>query len=129
MSYMLDTAAYIWFVTDDAKLSEDAKQLLEAPNGNIFLSLGSIWEIAIKSRLGRGLDLPLSFQQLIDQELEADRFQMLGITISHLKRVSLLPLIHRDPFDRLLIAQSLAEDLPIITNDKVFDAYHVRRIW
>ncbi len=129
MSYLLDTASYIWFVTDDAKLSKDAKQLLEDPSGNIFLSLGSIWEMAIKSRLGRGLDLPLSFHQLIDNELEADRFQILSITISHLKRVADLPLFHRDPFDRLLIAQSQVEGLPIITNDAAFDQYQVQRIW
>ncbi|MCY4021249.1 MAG: type II toxin-antitoxin system VapC family toxin [Chloroflexi bacterium] len=129
MNYLLDTSSFLWFVNNDVKLSADAKVLLEDPGSDIHLSLASIWELAIKANLRRGLELRRPFPVFIDEELQTNRFRLLNINISHLKRIALLPLIHRDPFDRLLIAQSLAEDLPIITNDTVFDAYQVQRIW
>ena len=129
MSYLLDTSTFLWFVNDDWKLSADARLLVEEPGIEIHLSLVSIWEIAIKSTLGRGLELPRPFVQFIDVVLQNYDFKVLEISISHLKRVSELPLHHRDPFDRLLIAQSLAEDLPIISSDSVFDRYPIDRFW
>ena len=129
MDYLLDTSSFLWFVDNDVKLSKVALEFLEYPNSNIYLSLVSIWELAIKANLNRGLELRLPFARFIDEELQTNRFHLLNISVSHLKRVSLLPLFHRDPFDRLLIAQSQVEGLPIITNDVAFDHYHVRRIW
>ena len=129
MNYLLDTSSFLWFVNDDSRLSEAAKELLE-DSGNIFsLSIVSIWETAIKANLGRGLELPIPFAPFIDAVIERYRFSILNISISHLKRVAELSLAHRDPFDRLLIAQSLVEELPIVTNDGMFDAYAVQRIW
>ena len=129
MNYLLDTSSFLWFVNDDSRLSEAAKELLE-DSGNIFsLSIVSIWETAIKANLGRGLELPIPFAPFIDAVIERYRFSILNISISHLKSVAGLPLVHRDPFDRLLIAQSLVEELPIVTNDGMFDAYAVQRIW
>ncbi len=129
MSYLLDTSTFLWFVNDDWKLSADARQLVEEPGTEIHLSLVSIWEIAIKSTLGRGLELPRPFAQFIDVVLQNYDFQVLEISITHLKRVAELPLHHRDPFDRLLIAQSLAENLPIISSDNIFDRYSSDRLW
>ena len=129
MRYLLDTSAYLWFVTGNPRLSFVARAVLEDPDNEVFLSLVSIWEMAIKSNLNRGLDLPRPFDRFIDEELEADRFQILNIEVAHLKRVNTLPHFHRDPFDRLLIAQSLTEGLPLISNDAAFDSYRVQRLW
>lgn len=129
MSYLLDTSTFLWFVNDDRKLSADARLLVEEPDAEINLSLVSIWEIAIKSSLGRGLELPRPFDQFIDAVLQNYSFKVLQISITHLKQVAELPCHHRDPFDRLLIAQSLAEDLPIIGSDSSFDRYPINRLW
>jgi len=127
--YLLDTSTYLWFVTADERLNDMARTLLEDSEHEAFLSLVGIWEMAIKSSLGRGLELPSPFDQLVENEIESDRFQLLDITVPYLKRVAALPYHHRDPFDRLLIAQSLAENLPIITNDVAFDHYPIQRVW
>ncbi len=129
MNYLLDTSSFLWFVNDDRRLSNVARELLEAPANSFSLSIVSVWETAIKANLGRGLELPLPFAQFIDAVINRYRFPILEISIAHLKRVAELPLIHRDPFDRLLIAQSLVEDLPIITSDGMFDAYAIQRVW
>ena len=129
MSYLLDTSSFLWFVDDDKRLSAVAAEILEDSGNAIYLSLASIWELAIKVNLGRGLQLRHPFPEFIDSQLNTNRFQLLNINISHLKRVAELPLMHRDPFDRLLIAQSQAEDLPIITSDSAFDSYPIQRIW
>lgn len=129
MSYLLDTSTLLWFVNDESKLSADTRELLENPGVDVHLSLVNIWEIAIKANLGRGLELPLPFSAFIDAVLDNYNFAFLQISVLHLKKVADLPLYHRDPFDRLLIAQSLAEDLPIISNDRVFDAYQIQRVW
>ena len=123
MSYMLDTSTFLWFVTDSKQLSASAKAVLEGSTDEIYLSLASIWELAIKANLGRGLELPRPFSEFIEVELQAERIRVLTIEIAHLKRVAELPRHHSDPFDRLLIAQSLVENIPIITSDAAFDAF------
>ena len=129
MSYLLDTSAYLWFVTGDRKLSALASRVLEESSGELYLSLASIWELAIKANLGGGLELPRPFADFVDIELQAERIQILNIEIAHLKCVADLPLHHRDPFDRLLIAQSQVENIPVITSDAAFDAYDIQRLW
>jgi len=129
MNYLLDTSSFLWFVNDDNRLSEAAMKLLEGSENSLSLSIVSVWETAIKANLGRGLELPIPFAPFIDAVLERYRFPILHISVAHLKRVAELPLIHRDPFDRLLIAQSLVEGLPILTSDRMFDAYAIQRIW
>lgn len=129
MSFLLDTSAFLWFVNGDGKLSEDVRGILEDPDIDVNLSLVSFWEIAIKANLGRGLELPLPFSAFIDSVLDNYNFAILQISILHLKQVAGLPRFHRDPFDRLLIAQSLVENIPVITNDAAFDQYAIHRIW
>lgn len=129
MSYLLDTSSFLWFVNDDSKLSADAKAILENSGVDIHLSLASIWEIAIKANLGRGLELPLPLNAFIDVVLNNYNFAILQISVLHLKKVAVLPILHRDPFDRLLIAQSLVENMPVITSDAAFDQYAIERIW
>ncbi len=129
MNYLLDTSSFLWFVYDDGRLSARAAELLGDSGNSMYLSLASVWEVAIKANLGRGLLLLQPFPEFIDEQLKANRFQLLNISVAHLKVVSRLPHFHRDPFDRLLIAQSLSEDLPVISNDAAFDDYQVQRLW
>lgn len=128
MSYLLDTSSFLWFVYDDRRLSALSAELLESSSNAIYLSLASIWEIAIKVNLGRGLELRQPFSEFMADQLDTNCFQLLNINISHLKKIADMPHIHRDHFDGLLIAQSLVESIPILTNDAAFDDYAVQRI-
>lgn len=129
MSYLLDTSTFLWFVTGDRKLSALARRVLEESSDDFYLSLASVWELAIKSNLDRGLELPRPFAEFVDIELQAERIQILNIELAHLKRVAVMPLHHRDPFDRLLIAQAQVENIPVITSDAAFDRYPIQRVW
>ena len=129
MNYLLDTSSFLWFVKGDRRLSLNAAGIIESSDDDIYLSLVSIWEIAIKVKLRRGLELRRPFPEFIDDHLSANRFELLEISVAHIKQVHDLPLIHRDPFDRLPIAQSLVENIPIITSDAAFDRYPIARIW
>ena len=129
MSYLLDTSSFLWFVHDDPKLSDVCKSIISSSVTTNYLSLASIWELAIKANLGRGLVLHEPFPKFIDEQLKTNRFQLLRINVSHLKRVHDLPLHHRDPFDRLLIAQSQVENIPVISSDAAFDSYEIQRVW
>ena len=104
-------------------------ELLQDSRNALFLSVASIWEVAIKANLGRGLELNDPFAEFIDEQLSGNSFVLLNIRIAHLKSVAVLPTYHRDPFDRMIIAQSLVENIPIITSDRVFDNYPVQRVW
>ena len=129
MTFLLDTSSFLWFIYEERRLSDTAFALLEDSGNTVYLSLACIWELAIKVNLGRGLRLRQPFSEFIDYQLDANRFQLHDIKIPLLKRVAKLPLHHRDPFDRLLIAQSMVEDLPVITSDAAFDQYPIERIW
>lgn len=129
MNYLLDTSAFLWFVSGDRKLSTLARRVLEESDDEFYLSLASIWELAIKANLGRGLELPRPFAEFVEIELQAERIQILKIELAHVKRVAVMPLHHRDPFDRLIIAQSMVENISVITNDAAFDHYPIERIW
>jgi PIN domain nuclease of toxin-antitoxin system len=128
MNLILDTHSFIWFVEDNPSLSLPTRTLIEAATNTVFLSIASIWEMAIKVSLGK-LILHQPFDLFIPHQLLLNDITLLDITISHTLRVATLPFHHRDPFDRLLIAQSLVEDMPIISVDSVFDAYGTNRLW
>jgi PIN domain nuclease of toxin-antitoxin system len=98
------------------------------PADEKLVSAGSLWEMAIKVSLGK-LKLAEPFGQLIPRELTRNGFQILPLSIAHVEVVSSLPFLHRDPFDRLLVAQSQVEGFPIISSDQVLDGYGVRRLW
>ncbi|MEH1857965.1 type II toxin-antitoxin system VapC family toxin [Nostoc sp.] len=128
MRALLDTHAFIWWVTNDPQLSANARNLI-ADSGNIlFLSVVSAWEIVIKNKLGK-LTLPEPVEQYIPTRLAINRFESLPIQMSHVLQVASLPNIHRDPFDRILIAQSQVENLPIVTIDRQITQYLVQTIW
>ena len=127
MKLLLDTHIFLWFIDDSPLLSAKGKALLEADN-ELLLSIGSLWEIAIKLCLGK-LTVAMPTEVLMTQQLTSNDIAVLSITVPHLVTVSTLPLHHRDPFDRLLIAQSLVEGMPLISIDNIFDAYSVNRLW
>ncbi len=106
MRILLDTQAFLWFITDDPKLSAVASSLIENPDNERLLSIASLWEIAIKMSLGK-LELEKPFEELIPHQLDLNDIDVLAIEIAHLKKVAVMPFHHRDPFDRLIIVQSL----------------------
>lgn len=128
MKILLDTHTFLWFITNDIKLSPVARKIIEDVDNERLISIASIWEIAMKSSLGK-LKLKEPFPKLIPVHLKINLIELLQIKISHLSLVSNLPYHHRDPFDRLIIAQSLIEDLPIVSIDTQLDDYGANRIW
>jgi len=125
---LLDTHALLWWLTDDRSLPASARKLIARGSNTIVVSSASAWEIAIKVRLGK---LPMAVDLVADLErvLVQESFEALAISVDHSVRAGLLPGPHRDPFDRILIAQSQAEGLPIVSNDEAFDGYGIRRLW
>ena len=128
MKYLLDTHTLLWFLQGDKKLSDKARQLIDSPRNSKFLSIVSLWEIAVKVSLEK-LVLDKPFERLFPEQLHFNRIQILDITVDSLIKLTTLPFHHRDPFDRLIIAQALVEELPIIGADTAFDAYGIRREW
>jgi PIN domain nuclease of toxin-antitoxin system len=116
---LLDTHSFLRFIGGNERLSRRARALIESRDNPMFVSAGSLWEVAIKHGLGKlALDRP--FAELI---------AVLGVELAHLAEFVRLPLHHRDPFDRLIVAQARVESLPVISVDRAFDAYGVERIW
>lgn len=128
MRFLLDTHTFIWFVTDSPQLSTTAKLLIEDEYNEKWLSVASVWEMAIKSSLGK-LSFNLPLLTFVEQQIQENSIDLLSIQMPHLAIVATLPLHHRDPFDRLLIAQAITEGIPIISADVAFDAYSIRRLW
>ena len=128
MMYLLDTHTFLWFINDDLSLSALARGLIEDPENIIYLSIASVWKMAIKVSLGK-LDLPSPFTNFINEQMRENNFTLLQITPEHARIVAIMPFHHRDPFDRLIIAQSQSESLPLIGIDAVFDSYSIKRVW
>ena len=128
MRVLLDTQALLWFLLDDPKLSDAATAVIGHPGSEVLVSPASYWEIAIKISLGKyALDEPVS--AFFERELQANQFTILPILPRHAAQVAELPFHHRDPFDRLIIAQALVEDVPVVSSDAQWDAYAVHRLW
>lgn len=128
MTHLLDTHTFLWFINNDDALSSPAKALIEDSAHTIYLSVASIWEMAIKSSLGK-LAIPSPFTKFIDEQLSVNSILLLNISTLHVGIVATLPFHHRDPFDRLIIAQAQSKGLPIIGADAVFDNYGIKRLW
>lgn len=129
MRYLLDTHILIWFSAKSKELSDSARKAIEdSENSSYFISIASLWEIAIKHNLGKiKLEIPLSgYKKLIEENY----FEFLPISFEHILAVSSLPLHHRDPFDRILISQAMEENLTIISRDKNFRLYKdINLLW
>ena len=128
MRLLLDTHTFIWFVTDNPKLSDTARGLINYGNNEILISIASIWEMAIKQSTGK-LSFGLPFRVFIEQQVSVNRIDILNINLEHIEVIVTLPFHHRDPFDRLIIAQAMVEQIPILSADSVFDAYPIQRLW
>ena len=128
MILLLDTHTLLWFLRDDPLLSAAAKSLIEDPRNRKLVSVASCWEIAIKATLGK-LELSEPSRTLLEREIPRNNLELLPITLIHATTVETLPLHHKDPFDRLLIAQAILETIPLVSRDEQFDAYALRRLW
>jgi PIN domain nuclease of toxin-antitoxin system len=128
MTILLDTHALLWWVIDDARLSETARARIQDPENTVVVSSASGWEIATEYRLGK-LEARDWDPAELPGNLQADRMGVLPISLEHALRAGSLEGVHRDPFDRILIAQSRVERLPVVTKDPVFRAYGVDVIW
>jgi PIN domain nuclease of toxin-antitoxin system len=120
LNILLDTHVLLWWLDDNPVLSDKARRPISDGSNLIFVSAAVIWEIRIKQSLGK-LDIPLNFRQVLEQQ----PFELLAITIEHAHAVGGLPPIHRDPFDRMLIAQAKTEGFTILTRDPLFREYRV----
>jgi PIN domain nuclease of toxin-antitoxin system len=126
MAVLLDTQAFLWWVADDPRLSKRAARAIAATE--CLLSVASCWEMAIKASLGK-LTLPGAVGRFVQEQLEVNGFSLIAISLEHAAGVAELPFHHRDPFDRLLVAQALAEGLSLVSADPIFRRYGVTRVW
>lgn len=123
MNILLDTHALLWWLTDDKGLSQEARDSIADPENTVFLSAVAVWEVRIKQGIGK-LEIPDDFSEVLDQQ----SFIELPVTIDHANAVGKLPFVHRDPFDRMLVAQAMVEDLVIVTRDSVIADYGAKVI-
>ena len=128
MRFPLDTHAFLWFLLNDSQLTATARDIISDPANEIEISPATYWEIAIKIRLGK-YSLPEPFAVFMEREINANDFRILAIEPRHTTPLTAMPFHHRDPFDRLLIAQATVEGISIIGCDAVFDLYGVGRVW
>ncbi len=131
MKYVIDTHVFIWFVENSPNLPQSVKDLIEDENSDIFISIASLWEISIKTSIGK-LPMTRKFVELIDV-LNDNLIEILPINFAHTLENNQLPFHHRDPFDRIIVAQAIVENIDFISADGVFDDYlkgkSNRRIW
>ena len=129
MSALLDTHVFLWWnESGGARVSATARELIADPSNEILLSAASVWEMAIKVSRGR-LELPQPMDRYVPDRMARNALSPLPVDVAHAVRVALLPVIHADPFDRLLIAQAQVEGIPILTSDPALSQYDVETIW
>ena len=128
MNLLLDTHTFLWMSLDDPQLSETARAELSDTENELYLSPASYWELAIKISIGKyNLTEPLA--AFVKREIVANNLKVLPINVDHTAEISTLPFHHKDPFDRMLVAQSMVENFPLVSRDTIFDQYGVVRIW
>jgi PIN domain nuclease of toxin-antitoxin system len=125
---LLDTHTFLWAAGDPARLSRKAHRALTTERNELYLSTASLWEMAIKRSLGK-LELEMGLSDLLDLGRQKLELRLVEIVAAHALAVEYLPLHHRDPFDRMLVAQARVEDLGLISSDEVLDCYGVQRLW
>ena len=127
-NFLLDTHAFIWFIEGNEELSTSAREAIEGPNNQRFLSIASLWEMSIKASVGK-LEVTRPIPQLIKKHIEGNDIKVLPVRGEHLEAMIDLPMHHRDPFDRLMLAQAMVEDLVLISRDGYFKSYDVDLLW
>jgi PIN domain nuclease of toxin-antitoxin system len=128
MKLLLDTHALLWWALDSVELSQNARRVLSDVNNDVFVSAASAWEVATKFRIGK-LPQAEPLVHSFSGTLERLGFLELPISIDHAERAGLMRIEHKDPFDRMLIAQSQAESLVLVSNEELFDTFSVHRLW
>ncbi len=128
MQLLLDTHTILWFFGGHPNITDNVKDLIENQENTKLLSIASTWEMAIKQSKNK-LDLGKTASDYIQEKIQYSDFKLLPIDLKHLKLISSLDFHHKDPFDRLLIAQAITEDIAILSKDTAFDLYSVKRIW
>lgn len=128
MKLLLDTHTFLWFVYNSPELPTPTRELLEDEATELLFSVASVWEMSIKATTGK-LTLMDRADRFVANQLIKDDINLLPITLAHVGLVQELPLHHRDPFDRLLIAQTAVERIDIVSADSIFDQYPIRRLW
>ena len=128
MKVLIDTSSFLWFIGGSEKLSQNARKVMEDFDNELFMSVASLWEIAIKVSINK-LELAEPFDTFIPEKIEENEINIIQISIEHLSEIMRLPLHHRDPFDRLIIAQSISEQLPVVGCDRYFKSYSIDTIW
>ncbi|HIE00017.1 MAG TPA: type II toxin-antitoxin system VapC family toxin [Thiotrichaceae bacterium] len=131
MTFLIDTHTFLWFITGFHELSQTAKELIEKDNNDIFISIASLWEISIKTAIGK-LQILDNYDTVINDVIEND-ISILPINFTHTVIQNKLPFHHRDPFDRIIASQAIVEKMSLISRDDIFDLYlkdkGVKRIW
>jgi PIN domain nuclease of toxin-antitoxin system len=125
---LLDTHSFLWFILADGKLSTAARAAIADPVNDVAISPASYWEIAIKVALGK-YTLPQPYQVFMEHQIATNQFDILPIEVRHTSLLTTMPFHHKDPFDRLLVAQALVEGIPIVSGDANLDCYGVARLW
>ncbi len=128
MRALLDTHAFLWWISDDPRLSEKAREIIADGHNDLFYSAASGWEISIKAGLGR-LEVPENLQRFIADQLSRNAIQVLPIYLSHALHTGTLPVHHRDPFDRILVSQAILEEMPLLSADSHLSRYLVEVVW
>jgi PIN domain nuclease of toxin-antitoxin system len=128
MRYLLDTHTFIWFTEASTNLSPTATSILLDAQNDCLISIVSLWELAIKLSTGK-LRIARTFENIIEENIADSGFTVLPVTPIHCQQILSLPFHHRDPFDRMLAAQSIAEKIPLLSIDPIFDSYASERIW
>jgi len=128
VNLLLDTHAFLWFIAGDSSLSATARSAIEDVNNTCYMSVASLWEIAIKVSIDK-LELSEPFETLISEQLAENGIELLDISVEHTALIVSMPFHHRDPFDRLIAAQAKIEQLTLISVDEIFDLYGVERLW
>jgi PIN domain nuclease of toxin-antitoxin system len=121
---LVDTQIFLWAITDDPRLSKPYREAYLAAGHELYLSVASVWEMLIKKGIGK-LPLPAPAVEYIMNQMRKNRLKPLPIRIPHLKELETLPALHRDPFDRMLVAQARAEGMPILSADPLLKGYNV----
>jgi PIN domain nuclease of toxin-antitoxin system len=125
---LLDTHSFLWFIMGNERLPAKVREAIANTDNENYLSMASVWEMAIKTSLGK-LILEKPFESLIPEQIRASNIRLLDIKLDHAARVAALPFHHRDPFDRLIVAQALSENIPLASGDDILDKYDIQRYW
>lgn len=128
MTVLLDSHALLWWLNGRDRLGRDAHRVIADPVNEVLVSPATAWEVATKFRIGKLPDVAPIIEDL-ERVIAAEGFSVLPISFAHAHRAGLLPGAHRDPFDRMLIAQAITENIPLVTNEAIFEQFGVRRVW